>query len=556
MSIKNSPSFKAADKLADTDPNKTLRSVTPTTSQVGKTEVAALNLIRKIEQQDPSIEVLVASVGDGTLNTTPNQNRLALVQKALQSYRAIFNSFKARLETLKRTPNNLAQASLTLSAAGTAIKLLPIPGLTLTAGATSTFSGKLSDIRAKGRDLLDAAQTADSLLEDNDLNEVDVELRAREERLNLLLEAQKQFENLSKEQQLSIAKCLSTTTKRVPTDCLSSVNQILNPTINLFDLNPEEDLYVVDYNGVSYKVVIEIVDSPFFDYTKVYRRALAVREDGMVKCVTEVVAVEDREYFVKALRRCLLVEPFPNFGYVQERKITYIAPSLIFVASFENETELVIIHELGTNDFIVQVYQDEEGSLKQIVPESIKTYDNSRIVIRLSEPTSGVVVFNQPTATDTVVDTTTSATSKDINHDLSVELPLIQVYVDNEVILPQTIRVVDDNTIRVELSEPTDFKVVVFNPPLRNTTTINTLTTQINHSFNTIPPLVQVYYLDTTPVQIIPEKIEVLDASTIEVKLSSLSEYKATIGSATRVVPVNISTCALEIAITDVTPVP
>ena len=553
MSIKNSPSFKAANKLAEVDPNNTLRSVVPTTSQVGKTEVAALALIRKIEQQDPAIDLLVASVQDGTLGTAQNQSRLTFVQKALQSYRAILNSFEARLETLRNTPSKMAEASLTLSGAGTAIKFLPIPGVSLTAGATSTFSGKLADIRAKGRDLLDAAQTSDSLLQDTELDNVDQELTIREEKLELLLEIQKQLKDLTKQELESLGRCLDTEAKAISKKCLSDIKNTLTPSSNLLNEQTQTDLYVVDFNGVSYRVIIQVVDSPFSDFTKVYRRALAVREDGMVKCVTEIVATEDVEYFVDSLRRCLLVPPFTSAGPITVQKPTFFIPSsLLFVGSFQNQTDLLILHSLGTNDFIIQVYEDDGSSLKQIIPEFIKTLDNSRIEITLSQPTSGKVVFNKPTELDTNVDTTVADTSKIITHNLSVELPLVQVYSQNEILIPEVIEVIDDNTIRVQLSEPTDFRVVTFNPPAKNIKTITSTTTSIQHRFNTVPPLVQVYYSGTELVQIVPEEVQVVSPNIVQIKLSSLSEYRSIVAGASEIVEIEVLSCTLGIEVTEV----
>lgn len=558
MSIQDSPLYKIADKLAEIDPNKTLRSVVPITTQVGKIEVASTLLLTRIERLDPDISKLVASVEDATLSNPSNQTRLSFVQKSLNSYRDTLNTFKKRLEVLERTPNNLTNASLTLSGAGTAIKILPIPLISLTAGATSTFSGKLADVRAKGRDLLDAAETSNSLLEDTELAKVDQELTTREQKVKLLLEIQRLYDKLSSQQLTELSECLGTTGKPVSQTCLQNIKDIFDPIDPLNTvpgLEPKEDLYVVDYNGVSYRVIIQVVDAPFSNDGKTYRRALAVRQDGMIKCVTEIAATEDVEYFIDSLRRCLFVKPFLNIrsGRTEDRRPVFFIPSsLLFVGSFQNQTDLLILHSLNTNDFIIQVYQDEEGSLQQIVPESIKTVDNSRIEIKFSQPTSGKVIFNKPTAFDTIVDTAIAETSKTITHNLSVELPLIQVYSDNEILIPEVIEILDDNTIRVQLSEPTDFRVVTFNPPARNTSALNNNSTFVNHRFNTTPPLVQVYYNNPELVRIIPERIQVINSNIVEIKINSLLEHRAITAGASEIVEVDVLSCALTIEVIEV----
>jgi hypothetical protein len=194
---------------------------------------------------------------------------------------------------------------------------------------------------------------------------------------------------------------------------------------------------------------------------------------------------------------------------------------------FINETSITVSHHLLTEFPLVQVY-DENGA--QIIPENIIAVDNSTIIVEFAISTSGWIVIAK--GGDVISNFETKAqdffseTSITVSHNLDTTAPFVQVYDENdEQIIPQVIKIIDENTVRVDFPVETSGKIIITKGGhivgagdlsyVAKSFTSESLVTII-HNLNTTAPMVQVY--DDSGEQISPDSIRVINASTIEVE--------------------------------------
>lgn len=186
--IQNTSLFKAADRLAEVDPSKSAKSIQPISVQVGNIETTVMGVKTKISDLDSELDILRQSLETDTFNSSRNVSRRIFTSNTLKASLRTITVLETRLNLLRKKPQRITKASLGLLGNAIILKALPIPGISLTAGATSTFSAKLADIKSKGRDLLDSSKSIDSLTNNNQLNELIKEINLKEEFLKSLID--------------------------------------------------------------------------------------------------------------------------------------------------------------------------------------------------------------------------------------------------------------------------------------------------------------------------------------------------------------------------------
>jgi hypothetical protein len=119
--------------------------------------------------------------------------------------------------------------------------------------------------------------------------------------------------------------------------------------------------------------------------------------------------------------------------------------------------------------------------------------------------------------------TFTSSSLVSVTHSLNTSNPFVQVYDEsNEQVIPQTIRIVDLDSVEIVFPTITSGKVIVAKGG--HVITVGGLTFEafvftsqssvnVTHSLNTNSPIVQVY--DSNNEQVIPQKIQVLSSSSV-----------------------------------------
>lgn len=185
-SINTARTFKAADKLARVDINKGAAATASLTSQVGNTEVILENLRKKLQQTSTDLEDLTQAQPDPRQYTRQQINKLTSLDRTTKALQNRLSALNTRLSNLKKVPERLVNSALGLLTATTILKTLPIPGTALTAGATSTFSAKLEDLRIKGRTLLNTAQTVDSVVDLSPIEQAQQQLTEVQEKIDTI----------------------------------------------------------------------------------------------------------------------------------------------------------------------------------------------------------------------------------------------------------------------------------------------------------------------------------------------------------------------------------
>jgi predicted RNase H-like nuclease (RuvC/YqgF family) len=184
--IKTTSTFRTADRLARVDANKGVSSVTSITNQVGNTEVILQNLRQKLEQTTSELTNLEQIQPNPKLYTRQQLSKLFFIERTVKTLQSRLSRLTTRLSNLKRIPERLVNSALALLTATTILKTLPIPGTTLTAGATSTFSATLEDLRIKGRTLLNTAQTIDSVVDLSPIEQTQQQLLQAQQKVDTI----------------------------------------------------------------------------------------------------------------------------------------------------------------------------------------------------------------------------------------------------------------------------------------------------------------------------------------------------------------------------------
>ena len=110
------------------------------------------------------------------------------------------------------------------------------------------------------------------------------------------------------------------------------------------------------------------------------------------------------------------------------------------------------VHGLGQRYPIIQVF-DDNG--KVVIPSEITTVDSSTAIITFSTPQIGKAIASLGTGTGGLTQFFTAATTWTLLHNMGTRYPLVTVYDTNyNIVFPNRIHSVDENTIEVQFSAP------------------------------------------------------------------------------------------------------
>ena len=142
---------------------------------------------------------------------------------------------------------------------------------------------------------------------------------------------------------------------------------------------------------------------------------------------------------------------------------TNITEEVTVSQTFSNATTSSVTHNFGTKDVIVTVYDNNDD---QFIPTRINTPDTNNVNVFMNSATTGRVVVAKGghlISGSIHKHLMTSVTSSTITHNLQEEFPIVQLYesASREVIVPETIKSIDENNTQVVLSELIDCYVVI-----------------------------------------------------------------------------------------------
>lgn len=163
-----------------------------------------------------------------------------------------------------------------------------------------------------------------------------------------------------------------------------------------------------------------------------------------------------------------------------QKDITQPKPFEIF--PFSNETDFTLTHTLETENPVVIVYNDEN---RHIIPQEIIYIGNNqvRLIFPITEPVSGTVVLGRPTEGDFRFSTFTAPSGTnfinsttyfhEVEHNLGTSDLFIHVFkvegTTRKRVIPKTVDTSDPNKLLIEVTNPGDFEVAVYNGVLVGT---------------------------------------------------------------------------------------
>jgi len=214
-----------------------------------------------------------------------------------------------------------------------------------------------------------------------------------------------------------------------------------------------------------------------------------------------------------------------NFLTVEEA-LDRLLSSFSYIESFSLSDTVTIAHTLDTTDVVAQVYN---SSGEMIIPESTTIIDSNNIRVTFAYALSGKVILL--TSLDSLKSVINFSSGSVINayHGLSSYDTVVQVYnSNNELIIPEGVKAINADTVRVTLASSSSGKIVVL------LTSINRLKSVINFSSETVVDayhglssttlIIQVY--NSNDEMLIPESIKFINSDTVRVTLASSSSGK------------------------------
>lgn len=226
----------------------------------------------------------------------PSTEQIENIKSQLDSIKNLSTSIRDRLERIRKLIQPLRNGSNAILAAVKVIKALPIPGLALTAGVTSTFSDLLHLVKEFGTQLKTSATSIESLLNQTDsltrvidqasqlAQRIDTALElcllGSESGTELPAEYINKIVNGTPEEAIKYINDLNRLlNSKVGTQNLDSISQDLADQANTNTENQGSEFYTGS-DGNSYEIKIRQVES---DFTKAPRRqAVALSSTGRV----------------------------------------------------------------------------------------------------------------------------------------------------------------------------------------------------------------------------------------------------------------------------------
>jgi hypothetical protein len=141
------------------------------------------------------------------------------------------------------------------------------------------------------------------------------------------------------------------------------------------------------------------------------------------------------------------------------------SPIQQYEESFTSESSIIIYHLLDTTSPIVQVYDEND---EQIIPFKIKILNEDSVLLEFSPATTGkVVVAKGGHIIDAIgfsyrAQEFTNTSLVEVSHGFGTDAPIVQVYDDTGLqIIPQEIRIIDENILEVQFSSNRSGKIAV-----------------------------------------------------------------------------------------------
>ena len=234
----------------------------------------------------------------------PSQQQLENIITQLDNLKRLGTDISDRLNRIRKLIKPLKDGATAITTTVTVLKALPIPGLALTAGVTTTFSDLLHLVKEFGTQLKTSATSIESLLDQtNILSNLVREAENTTQKIETALE----FCQLSNQTGLELpAECINKIvngSREEVNKCISDLNRLLDSQVGSNTLtqavdsiansqnqeitNEGREAYTAS-NGISYEIVIKQIQSDFTKAPK--RQAIALAPGG------KIIATSDKSF--------------------------------------------------------------------------------------------------------------------------------------------------------------------------------------------------------------------------------------------------------------------
>jgi hypothetical protein len=140
-------------------------------------------------------------------------------------------------------------------------------------------------------------------------------------------------------------------------------------------------------------------------------------------------------------------------------------PAAQYSQEFVNQTSITVVHLLDTISPFVQIYDEEN---EQVIPQRIKAIDTSTVLVEFPTSTSGTIVVAKgghiidAANLSYVAQSFTNTSLVSVVHNFGTDAPIVQVYDSTGLqVIPQEIRIIDENSLEVEFPTNISGKVAV-----------------------------------------------------------------------------------------------
>jgi hypothetical protein len=241
-------------------------------------------------------------------------------------------------------------------------------------------------------------------------------------------------------------------------------------------------------------------------------------------------------------------------NFVSESEFALASGSFLTTGSISNDTITLTKGDGSTFNLIVDNVQNATSASFALTASYLEgyispfPYTGSAIITGSLEVIGGTVsgsfigdgsgltgVVTTIESQTSLATTFTTASTVTVNHVLNTLYPLVQVYTDeDEQIIPERIKILNSGSVQVDFSSPQSGYIVIAKgghivsgsvavvqiseQASYAATFTSVTTTTVNHNLSAAYPIVQVY--DTNDEQLIPQKIRVLNSSSVQVDFS------------------------------------
>ncbi len=191
----------------------------------------------------------------------------------------------------------------------------------------------------------------------------------------------------------------------------------------------------------------------------------------------------------------------------------------IATGSFSDVTETSLIHNFGSTNVLVAVYDNNEN---EIIPATITLDSDNQTTATFASTQTGTIVVIEAQSGEYATAQFTSTGSITLNHGLGTQNLNVVAYDSNNAQFYPDIDIIDSSNVKATFASPsTGTLLAVLREGTVSSSFSNTVDTTITHNLSSSAVIASVY--DTSYNKIIPSEVSIVDTSSINLTFASTS---------------------------------